>query len=474
MGYSQFGDDDYLLTLFEPSFKGTCIEVGSAQPIYGNNTYLLEQLGWTVHCIEPNPKLIERLRPIRKNVYQYAIGKMDLDNIDFTICTLKDGNQEAISSLKVDEKLLENHIQYSPTLEKIKVNVRTLKTFIEENNISNIDLISIDTEGTELDVLIGLDLLKYRPKVFVIENNFENKLLRYYMSSFGYSHVKRMGVNDFFIKEVEITETPTLNYSTTGNVGDLFHELYVVKRYNELTNLKGNIYLKYPGHSYDGRFIRDLNDVCNEINQTFSNYEYFNKCFVNDDRVPNMISLDSWRYSENLFKLCWTEMFCKEYELELPKGEVEPWVYKINQVQDFKNKVLIHQSTERKTNTFPWEKILENNDCIFISFEEKQYDSFEFKNKVPLLLLEDFSECISLLSSCKFYVGNLTSVSAIAQCMKIPRLLEFVFVANDGKYVGDFVHNMEESKYSDNLFYHSDNIDVRKLTGISQYINGLN
>lgn len=473
MGYSQFGDDDYLLTLFDTSFKGTCIEVGSAQPIYGNNTYLLEQQGWTVYCIEPNPKLIERLKPLRQRVFQFAIGRENLDNVDFTICTLHDGNQEAISSLKVDKKLLENHSQYSPTLNNIKVNLRSLKTFIEENNIPNVDLISIDTEGTELDVLIGLDLVKYRPKVFVIENNFEDRILRYYMSSYGYRHVRRMGVNDFFVKEIDITEKPTFKFSTTGNVGDLFHELYIVKRYHELTDLKGTIYLKFPSHSYDGRFVRDLNEVSREFTQTFSEYEYFDKCVLNDDTVPNMISLDTWRYSKNLFKSCWTEMFCEEYGLSLPDGIQSPWIYSGNNLPDLKNKVLIHQSTERKSNTFPWEKIIDNNDCIFISFEEIQFESFQFKNKVPLLIMKDFSECISLLSSCKFYVGNLTSVSAIAQCMGIPRLLEFIAVVENNKCVGDAAHNLGETKYSDNLFYYSDNLDIRKIEGISRFINGV-
>lgn len=473
MGYSQFGDDEYLLTLFDPSFKGTCIEVGSAQPIYGNNTYLIEKQGWTVYCIEPNPKLVERLKPLRQKVFQLAIGRENVDDVDFTICTLNDGNQEAISSLKVDEKLLRNHSHYSPKLDKIKVNLRTLETFIEENNISNVDLISIDTEGTELDVLIGLNLMKYRPKVFVIENNFEDKILRYYMSSYGYKYINRLGVNDFYLKDFELSEKPTLNYSTTGNVGDLFHELYIVKRYYELTNLRGTIHLKRPEHFLDGRFIRNMDEVSREFSETFSNYNYFDKCIEINTSVPDMISLDSWRYSNNLFNTCWTEMFCEEYGLSLPNGFEEPWIYGQKNSPHLRNKVLIHQSTERKTVHFPWKKIIDNNDCVFISFEERQYESFEFNKKVPLLVMKDFSECISLLSNCKFYVGNLTSITAIAQCMKVPRLLEFVAVKENNKCVGDFVHNMGEIKYSKNLFYYSDDMEIRKLDGISDFINGI-
>ena len=472
MSYSQFGDDEFLLSLFESEYKGVCIEVGSAQPIYGNNTYLLEKQGWKIYCIEPNPKLVDRLKPLRKNVFQYAIGNENSEKKEFTICTLSNGNQEAISSLKLDNKLIETHEQYNPTFEKINVKVRKLETFINENEIQNIDIISIDTEGTELDVLKGLNLYKNRPKVFVIENNFESKLLRYYMSAFGYRHINRLGVNDFFVREKDSVNEVFLNYSTTGNIGDLFHELYVVKNYYKQTGLKGNIFLKNKEHHLDGTFVRDLYDISTELNNTLKLQEYFNGCYVYNSMIENVISLDSWRRSEFLYNKCWTEMLCNVYEIDLPIGTNSPWIEQNTINENYKNKVVIHQSTERKTKYFPWENIIDNNECIFISFEERQYNEFQHREKVPLVLMKNFEECISILQSCKFYVGNLTSITALSHCLQIPRLLEFE-VFRDNIHVGDYIHNQEELKYSDNYFYYSDNLDVRHINGISKYLKGL-
>jgi FkbM family methyltransferase len=194
-------EDKYIEEYFDKNYVGTCIDVGCAQPIHGNNTFYFEQKGWEVFCLEPNISHISNLKNHRKNVYNLACGNQNKTDVEFTICTLAGGNQEAISSLFVDDRLLESHKQYSPVLTKIKVNVITLNTFIEENNIEKIDFISIDTEGTELDVLKGFDIEKYSPRLFIIENNYNESHIEDYLKNFNYIKDKRIAVNDFYIKK---------------------------------------------------------------------------------------------------------------------------------------------------------------------------------------------------------------------------------------------------------------------------------
>ncbi len=195
----QFDTDMHIAQFFDQGFIGTCVDVGAAQPINGNNTFYFETKGWTTYCIEPNVKHISNLKAVRKNVYNFAVGAENLDSVEFTICTLSDGNQEAVSSLKIDSQLLENHRIYSPTLQTVSVQLRTLDSFFEELEIQNVDFISIDTEGTELDVLKGFNILKYKPKLFVIENNFNIPDLEEYLKQYNYSKAKRVAVNDFYI-----------------------------------------------------------------------------------------------------------------------------------------------------------------------------------------------------------------------------------------------------------------------------------
>jgi uncharacterized membrane protein len=45
----------------------------------------------------------------------------------------------------------------------------TLEKLLDMNNVTNIDLLSLDTEGYELNILKGLNLTKYRPVYMLIE-----------------------------------------------------------------------------------------------------------------------------------------------------------------------------------------------------------------------------------------------------------------------------------------------------------------
>lgn len=61
-------------------------------------------------------------------------------------------------------------------------------------------MVSIDTENTELDVLKGFDINRWKPKLLVIENNYDESFIADYLKPFGYVRDRRVGGNDFFIQ----------------------------------------------------------------------------------------------------------------------------------------------------------------------------------------------------------------------------------------------------------------------------------
>ena len=75
-----------------------------------------------------------------------------------------------------------------------------MDTILSRINIEKIDFLSIDTEGTELDVLQGFDIERWMPKLLVIENNFNDTRVKEHLSQFGYILSERLGVNDFYLK----------------------------------------------------------------------------------------------------------------------------------------------------------------------------------------------------------------------------------------------------------------------------------
>ena len=65
--YSQCYQDLFVLMMLNGKTNGTYLEVGSADPFYGNNTALLEKLGWTGISIDINANSVNTFREKRKN-----------------------------------------------------------------------------------------------------------------------------------------------------------------------------------------------------------------------------------------------------------------------------------------------------------------------------------------------------------------------------------------------------------------------
>jgi len=216
--YGQNGEDKIIQEYFPEGYIGTCIDIGATDGICMNNTLHFEEKGWDVICFEPNPGYFYQCHSNRRNAHMYAISNFNLDDVDFFVANLDGyGIEEAITSLRVDDKLLQHHIDlgYNPNIRTIKTKVRTLNWAIENHfPHEHIDFVSIDTEGTEIDVLQGFDIENYKPKLFVIENNFEDSRLEEYMSKFGYVRDKKISNNDFFIRNKEI------KMDTFGNLID--------------------------------------------------------------------------------------------------------------------------------------------------------------------------------------------------------------------------------------------------------------
>jgi FkbM family methyltransferase len=201
--YSQFGEDIVAQSYFPQDYKGVCIDVGAVDGILMSNTKHFEDNGWFCICAEANPEMYEDLKINRMATVHCAVGSQDKLEVEFTVCHLKGqgGNETAVSAVTIDERLLQQHDFLNPVLYKVNVPMKTLDTILKSYPaLDKIDYISIDTEGTELEVLKGFDIAKWMPKLMVIENNFNDPQIEEYLTTFGYTKVKRLVVNDFYLK----------------------------------------------------------------------------------------------------------------------------------------------------------------------------------------------------------------------------------------------------------------------------------
>ena len=140
---------------------------------------------------EPNKKYINKIKINRPNsiIIDKPIYSIDDKEVTFV---LRDGGRSGIES--------ENE-----NLEKYKLKTTTLNSIFGEYLIGkNLDYLSIDTEGTEFEIIKSLDFTKHAPKIISIEHNYDlqkNKIFTF-LSRKGYKQIFRSlsRFDDWYVK----------------------------------------------------------------------------------------------------------------------------------------------------------------------------------------------------------------------------------------------------------------------------------
>jgi FkbM family methyltransferase len=234
---------------FRGQDSGIFVEVGAARPDYLSISALYRALGWAVIAIEPNPEFCELHRKRGHEVLEYACGNRDEDGVDFCIVNSHgaeyEGSEvtcESFSSLAIKDSYAK--LGSNLDIRKVTVNLRRLDTILRTHapNIHQIDLLSVDVEGWELEVLDGLDFTVYSPRVMVIENMFHDKKYREYMRAKGYGLWRCIGPNDIYTT-AHIGFWERLGYSFYEWIC-LSRDRWIVPRLNRLRRLASVFRLK--------------------------------------------------------------------------------------------------------------------------------------------------------------------------------------------------------------------------------------
>jgi len=199
--YSQFGED-ILIDKYVGKKKGFYVDVGANDPSFMNNTKRFYDKGWRGITIDPNLSKWKKLEAERP------------EDINLNIClgnkigekTLYIFGSDTVNTLSKEEKEFNIREGFEFLGEK-KVKVETLESVLDKYlQGRNFDLLSIDTEGNDLEVLQGNNWKKYRPKVICIEiytaGNTTNKKRdseTKYLVKLGYKKVAETEVNAIWL-----------------------------------------------------------------------------------------------------------------------------------------------------------------------------------------------------------------------------------------------------------------------------------
>ncbi len=166
--YSQHNQDFLVHENFFKNVKnGVFCDVGGNHPLNINNTRYFEELGWSGYAFEPLPQMQALWHEHRKALFfPYAVSDQE-GEVEFSVVEDVSGWEDMLSYVKKTSSP-----GYDYKTSDIVVRTRPLKAVFSEENIRDIDYMSIDVEGHELNVLRGIDFDAVNIKVLTIENNF--------------------------------------------------------------------------------------------------------------------------------------------------------------------------------------------------------------------------------------------------------------------------------------------------------------
>uniref|UniRef100_A0A6C0HMY1 Methyltransferase FkbM domain-containing protein n=1 Tax=viral metagenome TaxID=1070528 RepID=A0A6C0HMY1_9ZZZZ len=173
---SQINQDIQVLSFYNRKHSGYFIEIGASDGIEISNTYLMERdYKWKGICVEPIPYHYEKLvinRPnsicINNAIYSETGLKLEFD---IAMEPIGDKFGDGLSGL---QKHIDCHKR------KVDANKKTI--IVETLSINDmllkcdaprfIDYLSLDTEGSEYEILKAFDFNKYTIGLIDVEHNF--------------------------------------------------------------------------------------------------------------------------------------------------------------------------------------------------------------------------------------------------------------------------------------------------------------
>jgi FkbM family methyltransferase len=155
--FGRHNQDKIILDILANKRDGIFIDIGATDGITSNNTYKMElDMGWFGVCIEPNTDFFVQLRKNRKcSCLNACVGAKAQTGIVKFKEDMGNGELSKISSSEFN--------CFKPCFD--------MDVILRWIGVPQIDFLSIDAEGSELDIISGIDFDKYRIRTICYEHN---------------------------------------------------------------------------------------------------------------------------------------------------------------------------------------------------------------------------------------------------------------------------------------------------------------
>lgn len=205
--HSQIGQDKWVVEKTLGKRNGYFVEIGASDGVKLSNTFTLEKhYNWQGICVEPNPKVYQRLCQNRTciTVNDCIYSESGL-TLEFLVC----GVLSTLENFATNDHHAKKRNQARTGENLVSVRTTEPNELLEKHGAPTyIDYMSIDTEGSELEIVKSIDFDKWKIALLTIEHNkLKDKREKIFniLSKKGYKRI-RVKFDDWYYHEGHLTE----------------------------------------------------------------------------------------------------------------------------------------------------------------------------------------------------------------------------------------------------------------------------
>jgi len=191
---------DMAVHLLNEQEDGFFVDIGAFDGVRCSNSVVFEEgYSWSGICVEPNPETFQELVKWRPHTRNFNIG-MGNENgsLEFWKCGSLSGFEKYCSS--EHKQRIINEVGGKDDVQIILVPIRNTTEFLQEQNVTYIDYLSIDAEGGDLEIIKSIDFNQFDIKLISIEADHSFEEIKNILQQNGFKYVTKCCADNFFIK----------------------------------------------------------------------------------------------------------------------------------------------------------------------------------------------------------------------------------------------------------------------------------
>lgn len=206
--HSQSKQDFIVNKLLRNKKNGFFVDIGAHDGLNFSNTYFFEkELNWKGLCIEPVPNFFNKLVKCR-------------NSICLNICVANTENRYSFVEVEGPASMLSGIIfsmqdehflriktaidNFGGSYKVYEIKARLISNILDEYKIKNIDYLSLDVEGLELEILKSIKFNEINISILTVENDKRSKFIENFLRENGFISLCFTGPDEIFVNKNHI------------------------------------------------------------------------------------------------------------------------------------------------------------------------------------------------------------------------------------------------------------------------------